>query len=115
MSSQTIEESAVEAVRRFHQEQQGRAPQELRAHLVDDMLIIRSHGVFTETEVRLSDSEDGRRLIRSARRDQRALTRRTAEAAVSVAIGTPVLRSFFDLDVRTGDMIEVYILASSQA
>jgi uncharacterized protein YbcI len=105
-----IELEVAELVSRFHRDQQGYAPIFCHAHLLPDMAIVRSSGIFTPTEHTLSQTTEGRKLIQSARREQRALTRREIEARVSRLLNKPVLRSYFDLDVRTGEQVEVYIL-----
>lgn len=104
------EEAVADALRKFHQEQQGVAPLELDVSVLKDMVVVRSSGVYTPSERELAHTSEGKKLIQSARRDLRALTRRTAEAAVSQIVGEKVLRSFFDIDTRTGDQVEVYIL-----
>ena len=108
LTSQT--DAVAAALRRFHHEQQGVSPRELKVHFVDEMVIVRSSGVYSPSEQELSHSTEGKKLIQSARRDLRALTRRSAEALVSSICGAPVARSFFDIDTRTGDQVEVYIL-----
>lgn len=106
----THTEAIEQALSRFHQEQQGIAPKQLRATILDDMVVVLSSGVYNTSEQELSESKQGKKLIQSARRDQRALTRREAEAAVAGIMGRRVVRSFFDIDTRTGDQVEVYIL-----
>ncbi len=73
------------------------------------MVVVLSSGVYSASEQELSQSKEGKKIIQSARRDQRALTRREAEAAVAGIVGRGVVRSFFDIDTRTGDQVEVYI------
>lgn len=99
-----------EAVGRFHREQQGHAPQAVQVTILDDLVVVRCHGGLTPTEESLVATEAGRKLVQSARREQRALSRRLAEAEVSRALGRPVERSFYDLDVRNGEQVEVYVL-----
>ncbi len=108
MASQT--DAVAAALRRFHHEEQGVAPRELDVHFVDDMVIVRSSGVYTPSEQELASTSEGKKLIQSARRDLRALTRRSSERLVSAVCGVPIARSFFDIDTRTGDQVEVYIL-----
>lgn len=67
--------------------------------------------MFTPNENDLAQTSEGRKIIQSARRDLRALTRREIEGEVSRILGVPILRSFYDLDVRTADQVEVYVLA----
>jgi uncharacterized protein YbcI len=105
-------ESEVEVViSRYHREQQGFAPTQIRASLVRDMIYVRSTGVFTPTEQKLTESEEGQKLVRSSRRELRSLTRRQAESEVARAAGVSVLRSYWDMDVRVGEQLEAYVLA----
>jgi uncharacterized protein YbcI len=103
-------EEIAEALARFHREQHGIAPERVVAFRLADMIVVRSDGIFTKTELELCGTEDGRKAVQSARRDLRALTRREVEAAVSRALNEPVLRSYCDFDVRIGEQVEVYML-----
>lgn len=77
--------------------------------VLPDMAIIRCRDIFTPTERELVGTEEGRKIVQSARRENRALTRRQAEAAVADVIGRQVARSFYDLDVRVGEQAEIYV------
>ena len=69
----SLEAEIANAVVRFQREQQGRGPADVRAHLVGDLALVRSSGIFTTTEARLAATEEGRRLIRSARQELRGI------------------------------------------
>lgn len=97
-------------VSRFHEDQHGCKPELTTAHVVDDMVLVRSHGCFTPTEKNLVGSTDGRKIVKSARMELRSLNRRDIEGQVSAILGIKVLRSFWDLDIRVGDQVEVYVL-----
>lgn len=105
----TVEGAIERAVARYHREQQGHTPEVCRVHLLPDMAVVRCENVFTPTEWELATTEVGRKLVQSARRESRALTRRQAESAVAQAAGRPVVRSFYDLDMRVGEQVEVYV------
>ena len=105
-----IEENVAHAAESFHIDQQGRPPRSIRAHLVADMVVVYSAGIYTTTEENLSATDEGRKLIKSARRELRSLTRKEIEARVAQIVGRKVLRSFWDMDVRTGEQVEVYML-----
>jgi uncharacterized protein YbcI len=45
-----IEAAVCEGVARFEQEHMGRGPKDIRAHLLDDLLVVRLHGVLTAAE-----------------------------------------------------------------
>jgi uncharacterized protein YbcI len=104
-----MEAELADLVARFHREQQGHAPESAQGSILPDMAIVRSSGIFTPTEQTLCKSDEGRKLIQSARREQRALTRRDIEARVARLLERRVIRSYYDLDVRHGEHIEVYI------
>jgi uncharacterized protein YbcI len=113
LTKEALEAELVRTISRFHEEQHGCRAERTIAHAVGDMIVVRSSGCFTATERNLSHSEDGRKLIKSARRELRSLTRRQVEAQVASLVGIPVLRSYWDLDVRVGEQVEVYVLAQS--
>ncbi len=110
LESPPIDAELADLVARFHREQQGHRPNFCEGHLLPNMAIVRSTGIFTPTEQTMSGSTEGRKLIQSARREQRALTRREIEGRVAKLLSRVVSRSYYDLDVRTGEQIEIYIL-----
>lgn len=105
-----LEAEVARVISRFHEDQHGCKADVTAAHVINDMVLVRSSGCFTPTEQRLSETEDGRKLVKSARRELRSLNRRQVEAQIGELLGVKVLRSFWDLDVRVGEQIEVYIL-----
>ena len=106
----TIEAELANAIVRFQREQHGRGPADLRAHILGDLVLIRSSGIFTQTETRLLASEEGRRLIRSARQELRAISAAEEEEIVSTIVGVRVLRSYSDVNVDAAEQVEVYVL-----
>lgn len=105
-----LEAEIASVVSSFHEDQHGCKAERTDAHVVGDMVLIRSTGCFTPTEGRLATTEDGRKLVKSARRELRSLNRKQIESLVGDAVGIRVVRSFWDLDVRVGEQVEVYIL-----
>jgi Na+-translocating membrane potential-generating system (MpsC) len=51
-----IEASISQGVSRFEQEYMGRGPKDIRAHLIDDLLVVRLQGVLTAAERHLVKS-----------------------------------------------------------
>ena len=107
-----IEAEIANAVVRFQREQQGRGPADVRAHLIGDLVVVRCSGIFTPSETRLIASEEGRKLIRSARQELRAIHHAEIEGLVGAATGCRVLRSYADVDVEAAEQMEVYVLES---
>lgn len=109
----TLEAEVANAVSRFQREQQGRGPADVRVNLIGDLVLVRTTGIFTQTESHLAASEEGRRLIVSARRELRSINRAESEQIVAAIAGCAVVRSYYDLDVLAGDQgeqMEIYIL-----
>src|SRR5437868_14330153 len=96
----SIEAQVANAVVQFQREQQGRGPGAVQLHLLGDLVLVRSTGIFTVTETRLAVSEEGCRLIKSARQELRAITRADQENLIANIVGCGVLRSYGDVDVN---------------
>lgn len=105
-----IEAEIANAVTKFHREQQGRGPSEVRAKIVGDLVVVRCLGILTSTEGRLSGTEDGRKLIRSARQELRAINHVEIEETISQIAGSAVLRSYSDMSVEAEELFEIYVL-----
>ncbi|RYG49801.1 DUF2294 domain-containing protein [bacterium] len=103
-------EAIETAVRRFHREQQGHAPSDCLVTMNGDLLVVVTRDVFTPTEQALLEQPEGRKLVSTARRELRSLTRDVIEPEIARLARRPVVRSYYDLDVRVGEQIEVYVL-----
>jgi uncharacterized protein YbcI len=110
-SKNALEVEIANAVSNYHHEQQGKAPGRIKVTVCGNMVIAVSSEVFTPNELAINDSREGRKMIKSARRELRSLTRESAHGGISRVVGCPVLRSFWDLDVRHGEQMEAYILS----
>lgn len=105
------ESEVASAVVRFQREQQGRGATDVRAHLLGDLLVVRCGGIWTPTEAHLAASEEGRRLIKSARQELRAINRGEIEDILARIVGCDVVRSYYDLAVDAAEQVEVYVLS----
>lgn len=106
----SIEAEVASAIVRFQREQQGRGPSDVRAHLLGDLILVRCAGIFTPTEARLAATEEGRRLIRSARQELRSIVHRELEESVAGIAGCRVLRSYSDVNVEAAEQMDVFVL-----
>lgn len=107
-----IEAEIASAVVRFQREQQGRGATEVRAHLLGDLVLVRCAGIWTPIEARLAVSEEGRRLIKSARQELRSINRAEIEGIVAQIVDCAIVRSYYDVDVEAAEQVEVYVLAA---
>lgn len=106
----TIESQVANAVVQFQREQQGRGPSDVRVSLIGDLLLVRCMGIFTPTEASLAASEEGRRLIRSARQELRSIARTDQESILAAITGCRVIRSYGDINVEAAEQMEVFVL-----
>lgn len=82
----------------------------MRVHLVGDLVLVRCQGIFTPTEAKLSSSDEGRKLILSARRELRSIVHEEIEEIIAGIAGCRVLRSYSDVDVEAAELMEIYVL-----
>lgn len=109
-SKGALEAELANSASRFQREQQGKGPIEVRAHILGDLLLIRSTGIFTAIESKLCASEAGRQLILSSRRELRSINHEEIETTLAQLCGCQVLRSHYDVNVEGAEQIEVFVL-----
>lgn len=113
LSRECLELDIANAIARHHREQQGKGPGRIRVTITGPNIYVLSSDVFTPNEEELHQTAEGRKLIKSARMELRALTRESAHAAISRVVGCPVVRSFWDIDVRVGEQLEAYVMSEN--
>jgi uncharacterized protein YbcI len=111
-----IEAAICEGISRFEQEYMGRGPQDLRAHLLGDLLVVRLRGVLTAAEQQLVKSlpaEKGRDFLKQVRTQLVETARPVLEALVADVTGVKALSLHHDISTVTGEEIVVFTLAES--
>src|ERR1035437_9703634 len=100
MTQSEIETSICEGISRFEQEYLGRAPKDTRAHLLDDLLVVRLQGVLTASEQHLVEkrpTDKGRDLLKQVRTHLLETARPIMEALVTKTTGVEVLSVHHDI------------------
>lgn len=98
----------------FHEEYLGWTSQQIRAHLINDLLVVRIRGALTLAERQLGKSlspEKGRDLIKQVRRELLEVARPMLESVVHEVAGVKVLAMHHDISTVTGDEVVVLALA----
>jgi uncharacterized protein YbcI len=111
-----IERAICEGMVRFEQEYMGRGPKDIYAHLIDDLLVVRLHGVLTAAEKQLVKSlstEKGRDLLKQVRTQLIETARPVMEAMVQEITGVKVLSVHHDISTFTGEEVVLFTLAES--
>jgi uncharacterized protein YbcI len=111
-----IEAAICEGISHFQQEYMGRGPQDIHAHLIDDLLVIRLRGVLTISEqklVKALPTEKGRDLLKQVRTQLIEVARSVLEAMVQEVTGTKVVSLHHDISTVTGEAVMIFTLANS--
>ena len=111
-----IEASICQGMSRFELEHMGRGPKDIRAHLIDDLVVVRLQGVLTAAEQHLVESlpaEKGRDLLEQVRTHLIETARPLMEAMVVDITGIKVLSLHHDISTVTGEEVVLFTLAES--
>jgi uncharacterized protein YbcI len=111
-----IESAISEGMSRFEQEYMGRGPKDVRAHLIDDLVVVRLKGVLTAAEqhlVKTLPSEKGRDLLKQVRSHLIEIARTTMEEMVENITGKKVVSLHHDISTVTGEEVVLFTLAES--
>ena len=113
-----IEAAICDGLRRFEQEYMGRGPKNIRAHLIDDLLVVRLEGVLTAAEQHLVKSlpaEKGRDLLKQVRTHLIETARPLMEAMVQGVTGVKVVSLHHDISTVSGEEVILFTLTGSPA
>ena len=111
-----IEAAICEGMSRFEQEYMGRGPKDIRAHLIDDILLVRLQGVLTAAEQHLVKSlpaEKGRDLLKQVRTHLIETARPLMEEMVQKITGIKVMSMHHDISTITGEEVVLFTLTDT--
>jgi uncharacterized protein YbcI len=109
-----IESAVSEGMGRFELEYMGRGPKDIRAHLIDDFVVVRLRGVLTAAEQHLVKTlapEKGRDLLKQVRTHLIETARPTMEVMVNEITGVKVVSLHHDISTVTGEEVVLFTLA----
>ena len=115
--TQAESEAAIcDGILRFQDEYLGWSSEQIRSHLIKDLLVVRILGVLTLAERQLGKSlspENGRDLIKQVRKQLLELARPMLESLVHEVTGVKVLSMHHDISTVTGEEVVVFSLAGA--
>lgn len=100
----------------FQEEFMGKKSEQIRTHFIKDLLLVRIHGVLTLAERQLGKSsspENGRDLIKQARKQLVELARPMLESLVHEVSGVKVLSMHHDISTVTGEEVILFSLVET--
>ncbi len=102
-------ESAIRnTIIKFEQEFLGRGPDEVRALVARDLVVVRLKGVLTPAERQLAKTAEGVEMVKQLRQNLIAQGRDKLCEQVSEITGAKVLGLFTDIDVQLGERVFVF-------
>jgi len=111
MRSKGETEAAVRtAIIKFEQEFLGRGPDDVRAFIVRDLVVVRLKGVLTPAERQLAKTVEGVDMVKRLRQNLIAQGRDKLCEQINEITGAKVLGVFTDIDVQLGERIFVFTL-----
>ena len=111
-----IEAAICDGMSRFEQEYMGRGPKDIRAHVINDLLVVRLSGVLTAAEkhlVKALSADKGRDLLKQVRVHLIETARPVMETMVKEVTGITVLSLHHDISTVTGEELVVFTLAET--
>ena len=115
--TQAESEAAIcEGITRFQEEYMGWQSEQIHAHFIKDLLVVRIRGVLTLAERQLGKSlspEKGRDLIKQVRRQMLELGRPMLESLVHEVAGVRVLSMHHDISTVTGEEVVIFTLSGT--
>ena len=116
LTQEESEAAICEGIIRFQEEYMGWASEQIHAHLIKDLLVVRILGVLTLAERQLAKSsspEKGRDLVKQVRNQLLELARPMLESLVHEVTGVKVLSMHHDISTVTGEEVIIFSLAES--
>ena len=96
---------------KFEKEIMGRGPEEVKAYILDDLIILRLKGVLTQAEIKLLEHSEGEKemaLIKEFRQKLIEKNRNQLEEMVLEVTGCRIRSIHTDLSTVTGERIIIF-------
>jgi len=104
-------ESAIRnAIIKFEQEFMGRGPEDVRAFIVRDLVVVRLKGVLTPAERQLAKTPEGVDMVKRIRQTLIAQGRDRLLEQISEITRAKVLALFTDIDAQIGEKVFVFTI-----
>ena len=105
-----LEMAIRNAVISFEQEFMGRGPTDVRAFILQDIILVRLKGVLTPAERQLAKSPDGVGMVKQMRENLIGQGREKLCKEIGDITSVKIAALFTDIDARIGERIMVFTL-----
>ncbi len=108
-----IEAAVCQTIASLEQEVMGRGPQDIKAHLLGNRLVVCLRCTLTPSERHLVKTEKGRDLIKRVRTQLIENARPVMDAMVQTVTGVKLLSLHHDMTPNTGEAVVRFTLSAS--
>jgi uncharacterized protein YbcI len=108
-----VEAEITKALIQFEKDFMGRGPMECRAHIIEDMILLRLKGVLTPAEQQLAKNPAGTELIKKVRANLLEQARATLVEAIEKIVPVKVTGLHTDISTKTGERVIIFTLSDS--
>ena len=105
-----MESQVKNAIIKFEQEFMGRGPDEVKAFIVRDLIVIRLKGVLTPAERQLAKTAEGIEMVKRLRQNLIAQGRDKLVEQIHQITGAKVTALFTDIDTQIGERVFVFTM-----
>lgn len=107
-----IEAEISQAIVQFEIDYMGRGPKESRAHVIEDMILVRLKGVLTPAEEQLTKTNDGSELVKKMRATLIEKARPLLDQVVGAITGAKIIDLHTDISTSSGERVFLFTLAN---
>ncbi|MFH1386375.1 MAG: DUF2294 domain-containing protein [bacterium] len=107
------EDEISKAFIKFEQEYMGRGPKEVRAFLIQDMVLVRLKGVLTLAEQQLAKSQEGKLLIKQVRIRLLEDAKVLLEQIIADITGAKVISLHTDISTSVGERVIIFAVSEN--
>ena len=105
-----MESQVKNAIIKFEQEFLGRGPDEVKAFIVRDLIVVRLKGVLTPAERQLAKTLEGVEMVKRLRQNLIAQGRDKLVEQIHQITGVKVTALFTDIDTQIGERVFVFTM-----
>jgi len=107
------EDEISKAFIKFEQEYMGRGPKEVKAFLIQDMVLLRLKGVLTPAEQQLAKSQEGKMLIKQVRVRLLEDAKVLLERIIADITGARVISMHTDISTSVGERVIIFTVSEN--
>jgi len=110
MTKGQMEAEISNALIQFEKDYMGRGPQETKAFIIEDMILVRLKGVLTPAEQQLAKNPEGMNLIKKIRSNLLEQGRGLVKEVIEKITDLKVISLHTDISTKTGERMIIFTL-----